>query len=417
MSKVTLKIVLDPKSKEVKKSIFLAVTYERITRQYSLGINLKLTKKEFDNPRLKITKEALELATPYYNKAVSIAKELEDNFSFILFSERFRGNEKKKCEVSKDVQDIFDHYIQEKKLRQGTIDSYKTVVNHLTCFKHGIKITDLDVDMVLKFQEYLRKNYRENNGKDMADATIGIYMRSLRALYKYAEKVFDLPHKRNPFGEGKIVIPNSSASHRAMNDEDFQKLLRYKPCNKNEEFALDMFLISFGLGGMNLVDILQLKNKNIISNQELEFVREKTKNRTKKEIVTQLYIPPKILALMGKYASFNPNSQNSFIFPFLNITMTDKQRLRKRKDINKMINSGLKDICKNAGITNITTYWARHTVATRLYNDGQTATVISKVLGHASTNTTDTYLAQLGLGKKKEIETSISNFIEDLEIG
>lgn len=360
MNKPTIRVVLDPKSKEEKKSIFLAVTYERRTRQYSLGIDMKLTKKEFDNPRLKITKAAYDLATPFYNKAESIVKELGEDFSFILFSERFKGNGRMKSEVSKDVLDIYNHYIQEKKVRQGTIDSYKTAVTHLTNFKHGIKITDLDVDMLLKFQEYLRNNYKLNSGKNMSDTTIGIYMRSLRALYKYAEKIFELSPKRNPFGEGKITIPNSPACHRAMNDEEFKKLLCYTPRNKDEEFALDMFLISFGLAGMNLVDILKLKNKNIINKQELEFIREKTRNRTKTEVVIQLNIPPKIFSLMEKYASFNSNSPDSYIFPFLNEIMTEKQMLRKRKSINKSINSGLKSICENTGITNITTYWARH---------------------------------------------------------
>ena len=52
MNKVTVMITLDAKSQEEKKSVFLAVRHERKTGQYSLGINTKLTKHEFNNPRL-----------------------------------------------------------------------------------------------------------------------------------------------------------------------------------------------------------------------------------------------------------------------------------------------------------------------------------------------------------------------------
>ena len=96
--------------------------------------------------------------------------------------------------------------------------------------------------------------------------------------------------------------------------------------------------------------------------------------------------------------------------------MSEKQRLRKRKDVNKRINKYLKEICNKLGIEPVTTYWARHTIATKLYNTGQTSSVISKLLGHSSTKTTDNYLGQLGLTKKKEVETNISSFLADLDV-
>ena len=94
--------------------------------------------------------------------------------------------------------------------------------------------------------------------------------------------------------------------------------------------------------------------------------------------------------------------------------MTEKQRLRKRKDVNKAIDKSLKIICTNLCIHPITTYWARHTIATKLYNVGVSPAVISKMLGHTSIKTTDIYLGQLGLDKKKEVATNISSILADL---
>lgn len=415
MNKANAKIILDAKSKEEKKRIFLAVTHERKTRQYSLDIDMKLTREEFNNPRLKVTKDAIELARPHLDKAIKIINDLGEDFSFISFMARFK-EKRDVSTMSKEINDIFSHYVEEhRNLAQGTIDNYKTIITHLNNFKPGIKITDLNIDMLLKLQEYIRNSHLKKTGNQMSETTMSIYMRALRAIYKYAEVHFDLSPKQYPFGKNKISISNSPSSHRAMTDEDFKKLTSYHPINKNEEFAYDMFFISFGLAGMNTADIISIKNKNI-DNTKLEFIREKTKNRTEKRNVIQLDIPDKVYSLINKYASLCPDSPEEYIFPFFTNKMSEKQRLRKRKDVNKKINKNLKEICDKLGIEPVTTYWARHTIATKLYNAGQTSSVISKLLGHSSTKTTDNYLGQLGLTKMKEVETNISSFLANLDV-
>ncbi len=417
MNKVRARIILDAKSKEEKKSIFLAVTHERTTRQYSLGIDVKLTKDEFSNHRLKVTKEALELAEPYRTRAESIIRELGDNFSLIRFSERFRGGTTGVDSSSRKICDIYNQYLNDhRSIHQGTADNYRTIVNHITKFRPGLRITDLDVDMILKLQDHIRTNYRREKGKELSEATMGIYMRALRALYNYAQAKFNLPRGNYPFGMNKIVIHTCESSHRAMSEEEFNKFISYEPTNKNEEFAHDMFFISFGLAGMNTADIINIKNKDIKNNNKLEYVREKTKDRTTKRTVIRINIPTMVMSKIKKYAALHPEKPEEYIFPFYNNSMTEKQKLRKRKDVNRAIDRSLKDICNNLSIQPITTYWARHTIATMLYNAGQSPAVISKLLGHSSIKTTDIYLGQLGLDKIEEVETNISSFMEGLKI-
>lgn len=125
-------------------------------------------------------------------------------------------------------------------------------------------------------------------------------------------------------------------------------------------------------------------------------------------------IPIKIMSLIKKYAALNPDKPEEYIFPFYSNTMSEKQKLRKRKSINRAIDWSLKDICNNLNIQPITTYWARHTIATKLYNDGKSPAVISRLLGHSSIKTTDTYLGQLNLKTQNDVATSVSSFLEDL---
>ena len=93
MSKATCKIVLDTKSKEPEKRLFLSVTYQRQAYKYSLGLHYKLTKEQFENKNLKVTKEALAEAEPEKQRAESIIKKLGPNFSFSKFKSIFKGEE------------------------------------------------------------------------------------------------------------------------------------------------------------------------------------------------------------------------------------------------------------------------------------------------------------------------------------
>lgn len=407
-SKATCKIVLDTKSKEPEKRLFLSVTYQRQAYKYSLGLSYKLTKEQFENKNLKITKEALAEAEPEKIRAEQIITSLGKDFSFATFKKRFKGKDiaVSKRTMTNKLLDVFDHFVEDHpQMAPGTIDSYKTIVNHLIAFEKNICITDITIPFLKSFKEYLKKNTSVKS-----EATINIYYRSLRAIYNYAEVNLDIDHKNNPFGKNKILIASNSNIKRAINERDFQKFLLYKPLNSKEEFAHDMFLISFGLVGMNIADILSIKNSNI-KKDILTYHRKKTEKRQKDATAISIKIDKPVMDIIKKHGYINPDSPNDYIFPFLNSSMTEKQELRKRKDITKIINKSLEGICNNIKIEKITTYTARHTIATMLMNSGVKVEAISKSLGHSNIKVTQNYLSQLSDKVMNDIADKTSSFM------
>ena len=407
MNKATCKIVLDTKSKEVEKKLFLSVTYQRQAYQYSLGLGYKLTKEQFANKNLKITKEAFAEAEPEKLRAESIIKKLGTNFTFARFKSMFKGVDTESCDIMSDkIEDIYSHYLKDHpNLSQGTIDSYKTVINHLISFDKNIRITDISVPFLYLFQEYLKKKCSVTS-----EATINIYLRSIRAIYNYAEVKLELEHKNNPFGRNKIRIASNSNVKKAINNNDFQKILTYKPRNPKEEFAHDMFLISFGLVGMNIADILSITNKEI-NGEYLTFYRKKTLKRQGAATPITIKIGKPTMELIKKHGFINPYNMDDYVFPFLKHSMTEKEELRKRKDITKSINKSLKTICENLNIEKITTYNARHTIATMLMNSGTTVEAISKTLGHSNIKVTQNYLSQLSDAITNDISEKTTSFM------
>lgn len=407
MSKATCKIVLDTKSKEPEKRLFLSVTFQRQAYKYSLGLDYKLTKEQFDNKNLKITKEALAEAEPEKLRAESIIKSLGSNFSFARFKSKFKGEEAEQDIVMSDkIEDIFANYLKDHPtLSQGTIDSYRTVVNHIIVFQKDARINDMTIPFLHSFQDHLKKC-----GGVTSEATINIYLRSLRAIYNYAEAKLNIDHKNNPFGRNKILIASNNNVKKAINEKDFQKILSYKPHNSKEEFAHDMFLISFGLAGMNIADILSITSSEIKGNI-LTFYRKKTQRSQRTATPIILKIGKPTMKLIKKHGVIDPDGKDEYVFPFFKHSMTEKEELRKRKDVTKIINKALKTICEDLKIEKITTYSARHTIATMLMNSGTPVEAISMSLGHSNIKVTQNYLSQLSNSVLDDISEKTSSFM------
>jgi integrase len=409
MNKATCKIVLDTKSKEPEKRLYLSVTYQRQAYKYSLGLNFKLTKEQFENKNLKITKEALAAAEPEKMRAEQIVNKLGQSFSFSKFKSRFKGKDKTDNDsvMSDKLDDVLKHYIENKhdSLAQGTIDSYNSAINHLTAYSKNVRISDLTVPFLQSFITHLKHSKGISS-----EATINIYLRAIKAIYNYAEVMLCIDPRNNPFGRNKIEIHSNTNVKKAINENDFQKLLTYKPADSKEEFAHDMFLLSFGLIGMNIADILSIKNRNI-DKQTLRYDRKKTKNRKKTPEPIKIEIEKPTMKLIKKHGVINPDAPDDYIFPFLKVGMSDKQELRKRKDITKLINKSLDEICKKLEIEKFTYYAARHTIATMLMNDGTSVEAISKSLGHSNIKVTQNYLSQLSDKVAKDVAIKVSSYM------
>lgn len=411
--KTTFKIILDAKSKDEKRKMFLAVTANGQTRQYSLGLDYLLTKDEWSNDRLKITKEAKAKAAPFLEKARKIINELGEGFTFDIFKLNFKGQESSDKTHSMFVEDVLNVYFESKQLTAETKESYKTAVNQLLLFKNKVKVTDFTVDLLQRFMKHLAIQ-TTRNGMILSDATIGIYMRSLKALYNFAEKQYNMEPSKNPFGKNKIQMPTKTTKNIALSHDDFLKLVKYVPTDKSEMFAKDFFLLSFILGGMNIADIIGLKNNNINDDMTLvEYVRTKTKNRIKdpNKRVIRIALSESARKIMNLYGSLDLTSPNDYIFPFIKDGMSDRQLLIKRRTITKQVNSGLQSICNKLGIRKVTSYSARHTFATLLTNNGQPVETLSRYMGHTEIHTTQAFY--IDYISNKNIKT-IGNIVEGL---
>lgn len=94
----------------------------------------------------------------------------------------------------------------------------------------------------------------------------------------------------------------------------------------NQQLAKDMWLLSYYCNGMNIIDIVNLKYKNI-ENDTIYFERLKTSstNQTPKPIIVALI--PEAIEIFSRWQK-KKRSPNGFVFPVLRELMSEDEKLK-----------------------------------------------------------------------------------------
>lgn len=392
-------------SKSEAKLINVRVTFQRSPRFYAANTTIHLTDEQFSNPKLKITKQALEEAENARSIANEVVKELGTDFTFTqfhkLYTKRLRGEKRDITLLSPYA----DGYAKSKSPKTRSL--CKSAVNWVNAYHPDTKLTDITVDFVRELIEYMKKTSKENSGKEMSQNTLRLYLRTLSAVYKQAMvDIESLAKKTNPFrsiqGQTLSSIPRTKT---ALKEEELRMFYSYVPTNSEEQFGKDFFMLSFYLSGINLGDILSLKNTNI-QGDTLEFCRRKTR---KSGLITTIPLIEDAVSILEKYGCFNPDAPDDYILPYLAYCQSEESISSKIHDINKKVNKGIKSICEKLGIRHFTTYTARHTYTT-LAKDRLKVEQLQMFLGHTSSRTTQNYMRSISSAAIEENREFLQSF-------
>ena len=273
---------------------------------------------------------------------------------------------------------------------EGNAATYQVSINSLIKFlgRDKISIKEVTVKMLKAWADWII-----NNGKTKSNSFASHnYLSRLRAIHNMAKKEF------NDEDAGIIRIPNSPFSHidlpkeptpekRALTLDQMRKLVTLPyiespyPNTNRYNFALDMFILSFALVGMNLVDIYYCED---CTNGRITYERTKTKNRRADRARISIKIQPEIQALVDKYR--DPSGKRVFKIYRMYSSMST---------LHKAIGAGMKKIAEDLGMDKLDFYAARHTWATLAQNDaGVDKWTVHTSLNHVDDETkiTDTYI-------------------------
>lgn len=394
------------------------ITKNRKNRWISTGINLlpQFWNKEKNTFRKSVPDEKrqeMEAALRKWKEKFSDAAETlaAADEQHDVHAVATKVSEDRKSTRQYKLLSYFDELISqfEKTGNVGNRRVYRDVQNMLRRFIGDDKDVPFD-SVTVKFC-----NQWENSMKSegVTESTLSVRFRTLRAVFNkaiangYTKPAF-YPFARNTAETNKFQIGkfDTKTIKRAISKADIRKIESYQPPKTSEKYATlrntqerlqlakDLFLFSYYCGGINFVDMANLRWSNIGTDLDekprLTYTRQKTGGKF------SIRLMPQTLVILEHYRP-DEVRPTSYIFPILNTALhnTPTQRQNRCSKILGQVNSDLKTIGSGVGIeTNLTTYVARHSFATALKRSGVATGVISEAMGHSDERTTQIYLSE-----------------------
>lgn len=226
----------------------------------------------------------------------------------------------------------------------------------------GLRMTDIDKRWLESYCSHLR-------GRGVGDNTISIDCRNIRTIYNRAIDFGQADANSYPFRSFKI--PHQKTRKRSLTIEQLRRLI-HAPLTGNRAKYRDLFLLSFYLCGMNMVDILNLES---VTSGVIDTLRTKTGQPIR------FSIQPEAMEIFERYKG------RGFALDVMD-SYTD------HLDFVRLMSRGLKKVCDEKGdiCPDISVYWARHTWATiASYLDVPERT-IATALSHADNSVTGIYI-------------------------
>ena len=278
------------------------------------------------------------------------------------------------------VEDVFNYQMNLLKEggRRGYLLSIKQVYNSLIAFNKHLDIffSDIDISFLRRYENWLRKN-------NLAENTIGIRFRTLRAIYNLAIELEVAKTEDYPFKTFKVSKLHKETSKRALTKEDIERVFNYKSKNKYIQFPIDILAFTYYCGGINFIDIAHLTKQNIIEDK-LIYTRQKTNKLIK------IPLQEHAITIIKKYY----NKESPYLFPILSPQhITETQISNRIHKVISKVNMRLKQIGEELNLPiPLTTYVARHSQATVMKKAGIPTSIIKEIMGHSSERVTQIYL-------------------------
>ncbi|MBB4036534.1 site-specific recombinase XerD [Dysgonomonas hofstadii] len=266
------------------------------------------------------------------------------------------------------------------KEKKNTKDIYRATLNKIK--KHtdidNLTFEDINLSWLKGFQQNISEEGLSINAQ-------GIHFRNIRAIFNDAIDEELISQSIYPFRRFKIKTEKTIK--RSLTVEDLIQLRDY-PCEEHQMKYRDLFMLTFYLIGINVIDLLHLKE---IINGRIEYRREKTYRLYSIEVL------PEAQAILDKYKGkdylLNALDTYNYYKGFADKINKNIQEIGPFEIVEKIVKGKKKKIKERKPLfPSITTYWARHTWATIAASLDIPKETIAAALGHGGNSVTDIYI-------------------------
>lgn len=271
--------------------------------------------------------------------------------------------------------------------------------------KH-LTLDGIDVAWLEKYEAFMLES-----GRSLS--TIGIYLRTLRSVYRNALESGDITENDYPFGRGKYAIPTVKGHKKALNREQLQKLYHCIPKTSNQKKARAFWFFSYVCNGMSIRDILLLKHSDLIGDHLIYYPSHPGTGHQEKSEPVPVYLSEYAESILLEYRG-GPGGPDDYLFPVLSRYYSPQEKEDLIRNFNRFVNQHIKTLALSIGLpTGISTYWARHSFATASLQQGGDLRFLRESLGHSSIRTTKEYLSGFDAEFNKKMSVALMGFVEE----
>lgn len=207
----------------------------------------------------------------------------------------------------------------------------------------------------------LDRHYREHG---ISSTTIRGRMALLRSILLYAQRSGYVQYRVDPFVH--YTYPPAEVRQAWLSVEQIRAIRDYTPEHESDSFCKDMFMLSYYLGGINMVDMLKIDFA--ACRGKICYERTKTEKRSKLNKYVEFDIPPEAFEIIDRRIGEDGR-----------IAVTDSGR---RLSCASTLRIGMKRMGLNLGIHNLIFYSARKSFSQHAFTLGVPTQVIDYLLGH-----------------------------------
>lgn len=297
MANLFITIVPTKKMLNGKHKIRIAVSHNLATRYIPTNIIID-AENEFKNGKVVkrpdkniLNAQLKKIYDMYYERCMKIeyANTLTCTQLIKIITNPITGERNRKFE---DIVEEFLSQIDEED-RTKTYKLYKLAANHFLQFTGPNSL--MEHITPVRINNYLNSLKREK----LSGTTINIYTTLLKVMINYAIKMRYVEYKVDPFVTAKI--PSSRKRDTYITVEQLKKIRDMEPRKYNESVVRDIFMLTYYLAGMNLVDMLAYDFRT----DEISYVRTKTRNTKDGDHITSFTIPEEAKPIIKKYMNKN----------------------------------------------------------------------------------------------------------------
>lgn len=254
---------------------------------------------------------------------------------------------------------IYAEYIDYARLKPGTRAYYSSSINCIVeCVGERLLVENINHSTILALDKFMREE------KKLKPSTIRNRLVFLMVLLNYAKRCGYVQYRVDPFFG--YELPKAEVRQSWLSVDEIRAIRDYAPPTKGQSLAKDLFMLSYYLGGINMIDLQDINfNENAT---RIKYIRKKTEHRPKLNKFVEFDIPAEALEIIARRKGGDGR-----------LALSENQR---REQCHSLFALHLRKIAAALKMPNLIYYSARKSFSQHAFQLGVGASTIDYILGH-----------------------------------